>query len=44
MVPGVAKLAHERGLRVGEHVPNGIIASQFVEDGAEDCSTLISFF
>jgi hypothetical protein len=44
LVPGIAKFAHERGLRVSGHVPNGILASRFVEDGADDCSTLISFF
>jgi Amidohydrolase family len=36
LVPGIAKLAHERGLRVSGHVPNGIIASQFVEEGADE--------
>ncbi|HSY90867.1 MAG TPA: amidohydrolase family protein [Candidatus Binatus sp.] len=35
-VPGIAKLAHARGLRVSGHVPNGITASQFVEDGADE--------
>jgi imidazolonepropionase-like amidohydrolase len=36
LVPGIAKLAHERGLRVSGHVPNGMIASQFVEAGADE--------
>jgi len=36
LVPGIVKLAHERGLRVSGHVPNGMIASQFVEDGADE--------
>jgi len=35
-VPGIAKQAHARGLRVSGHVPNGITASQFVEDGADE--------
>jgi len=36
LVPGVVKTAHERGLRVSGHVPNGMTASQFVEDGADE--------
>jgi len=36
LVPGITKLAHERGLRVSGHVPNGMIASQFVEEGADE--------
>jgi Amidohydrolase family len=36
LVPGIAKTAHARGLRVSGHIPNGIIASQFVEDGADE--------
>jgi imidazolonepropionase-like amidohydrolase len=36
LVPGIAKLAHERGLRLSGHVPNGITASQFVEEGADE--------
>lgn len=36
LVPGIAKLAHSRGLRVSGHVPNGITAAQFVEDGADE--------
>jgi hypothetical protein len=36
LVPGIVKTAHARGLRVSGHVPNGIIASQFVEDGADE--------
>ena len=35
-VPGIVKTAHARGLRVSGHVPNGMIASQFVEDGADE--------
>jgi len=36
LVPGIARLAHSRGLRVSGHVPNGMIASQFVEAGADE--------
>jgi imidazolonepropionase-like amidohydrolase len=36
LVPGIIKLAHSRGLRVSGHVPNGMIASQFVEAGADE--------
>ena len=35
-VPGIAKLAHSRGLRVSGHIPNGITAAKFVEDGADE--------
>lgn len=35
-VPGIVKAAHSRGLRVSGHIPNGMIASQFVEDGADE--------
>ncbi len=35
-VPGIVKAAHARGLRVSGHIPNGMIASQFVEDGADE--------
>ena len=36
LVPGIVKLAHERGLRVSGHVPNGLTARQFVEEGADE--------
>lgn len=36
LVPGIVKAAHERGLRVSGHVPNGMTASQFVADGADE--------
>jgi imidazolonepropionase-like amidohydrolase len=36
LVPAIVKTAHERGLRVSGHIPNGMIASQFVEDGADE--------
>jgi Amidohydrolase family len=35
-VAPIAKRAHERGLRVSGHVPNGMVASQFVESGADE--------
>jgi hypothetical protein len=35
-VPGIVKAAHARGLRVSGHIPNGITASQFVQDGADE--------
>jgi hypothetical protein len=35
-VPGIAKTAHERGLRLSGHIPNGITASRFVQDGADE--------
>ena len=35
-VPGIVRIAHSRGLRVSGHIPNGITASQFVEDGADE--------
>jgi hypothetical protein len=35
-VPAIAKAAHARGLRLSGHVPNGMIASQFVNDGADE--------
>jgi imidazolonepropionase-like amidohydrolase len=35
-VPDITKLAHSRGLRVSGHVPNGMIASKFVEAGADE--------
>jgi cytosine/adenosine deaminase-related metal-dependent hydrolase len=36
LVPGITRLAHARGLRVSGHIPNGMIASQFVEAGADE--------
>jgi len=36
LVSGIAKMAHERGLRLSGHIPNGMIASQFVEAGADE--------
>jgi hypothetical protein len=36
LVPVVIKAAHARGLRVSGHIPNGMIASQFVAGGADE--------
>ena len=36
LVPGIIKTAHARGLRVSGHIPNGLIARQFVEEGADE--------
>ena len=36
LFPGIVKTAHARGLRVSGHIPNGMIASQFVEAGADE--------
>jgi imidazolonepropionase-like amidohydrolase len=35
-VPGIVQAAHARGLRVSGHIPNGITATHFVEDGADE--------
>jgi imidazolonepropionase-like amidohydrolase len=35
-VSGIVKTAHSRGLRVSGHIPNGMVASQFVVDGADE--------
>ena len=36
LVPVIAQEAHKRGLRVSGHVPSGMIAEQFVRDGADE--------
>ena len=36
LVPEIVKAAHARGLRVSGHIPNGMIARQFIEDGADE--------
>ena len=36
LVPGIVQLAHSRGLRVSGHIPNGMTAAQFVQDGADE--------
>ncbi len=36
LVPVIIEEAHKRGLRVSGHVPAGMIASQFVLDGADE--------
>ncbi len=36
LVPVIARLAHEKGLRVGGHVPANMTARQFIEAGADE--------
>ncbi|HYV73894.1 MAG TPA: amidohydrolase family protein [Candidatus Binatia bacterium] len=36
LVPIIAEEAHKRGLRVSGHVPSGMIAEQFIRDGADE--------
>jgi hypothetical protein len=36
LVPGIIKMAHEKGLRVGGHVPAFMTAQQFIEAGADE--------
>jgi imidazolonepropionase-like amidohydrolase len=36
LVPGIAKEAHARGLRVSGHIPNGMTAAQAVEAGYDE--------
>lgn len=36
LVPFIVRLAHEEGMRVSGHVPAGMIARQFVEDGVDE--------
>jgi hypothetical protein len=36
LVPLIARLAHERGMRVGGHVPANMIAAQAVSDGFDE--------
>ncbi|HEV7554722.1 MAG TPA: amidohydrolase family protein [Kofleriaceae bacterium] len=36
LVPVIAKAAHEHGLRVSGHIPNGMVASQAVEAGFDE--------
>lgn len=36
LVPVIARLAHEKGLRVGGHVPAYMTARQFIEAGADE--------
>lgn len=35
-VPAIAAEAHRRGLRLSGHVPNGMIAQEFIEQGADE--------
>ena len=36
LVPAIARMAHEHGMRVSGHVPAFMTAQQFVEDGADE--------
>jgi imidazolonepropionase-like amidohydrolase len=36
LVPVIVAAAHRRGLRVSGHVPNGLLAADFVRDGADE--------
>jgi imidazolonepropionase-like amidohydrolase len=36
LVPVIVDKAHRRGLRVSGHVPSGMVAEQFVRDGADE--------
>jgi imidazolonepropionase-like amidohydrolase len=36
LLPGIVQVSHQRGMRVSGHVPNGITASRFVAEGADE--------
>ena len=36
LLPGIIKVSHQRGMRVSGHIPNGITASQFISEGADE--------
>jgi imidazolonepropionase-like amidohydrolase len=36
LLPGIIQVSHQRGMRVSGHVPNGITATQFVNEGADE--------
>jgi len=36
LVPGIAKVAHQRGLRLSGHTPNGMLPADFVRQGADE--------
>ncbi len=36
LVPAIAAAAHRRGLRLSGHVPNGMVAAEFVREGADE--------
>src|SRR5262249_29203920 len=44
LVPVIAAEAHKLNLRVSGHVPSGIIAEQFVRDGADEIQHMNVFF
>jgi hypothetical protein len=43
-VRGIVEAAHKRGLRVSGHVPKGMVASQMVEDGADELQPINFIF
>ncbi|WP_348264522.1 amidohydrolase family protein [Telmatobacter sp. DSM 110680] len=36
LLPEIIQVSHQRGMRVSGHIPNGITASQFVSEGADE--------
>jgi imidazolonepropionase-like amidohydrolase len=36
LLPGMIQVSHQRGMRVSGHIPNGITAAQFVNEGADE--------
>ncbi|HEY1984603.1 MAG TPA: amidohydrolase family protein [Terracidiphilus sp.] len=36
LLPGMIEVSHQRGMRVSGHIPNGITATQFVSEGADE--------
>jgi len=44
LVPIIAEEAHKRDMRVSGHVPSGMIAEQFIRDGADEIQHLIFIF
>jgi imidazolonepropionase-like amidohydrolase len=36
LVPGIAAVAHRRGLRLSGHTPNGMLPADFVREGADE--------
>jgi imidazolonepropionase-like amidohydrolase len=36
LLPGIIQVSHQRGMRVSGHIPNGITATQFVTEGADE--------
>jgi len=44
LVPFIAKIAHAKGLRLSGHVPAGMTAAEFVQDGADEIQHLNFLF